>query len=830
MVTRLIDIVLSIIGIIIVLPFFPFIALFIKLDSKGPVFYLGDRVGKDMRIFKMYKFRTMLETPVQIGESISPQYDPRVTPFGRILRRTKINELPQLINILKGEMAFVGPRPETPDLAELYPEAAKEVFSIKPGLVGPSQIIGRNEEELYPPGVDVKKYYIEKIVPGKVELDLKYKRTAGIFKYFMYILLGIKITITGVLSQKYIKHNRSQAYLLFADVLLIIASFVIAHGIERNDMPQGSAWASLFTGLLAVLSIRVPCFLFAGLYNSLIRYISYHDIFRILKGATYGSLALVMVSLFLDGFLVYSKLVAFIDLCCLVLLLSGLRFALKIYWERSHLAKDVEKTNRILIFGAGDTGALAYRALVSENGCPFEVVGFVDDAPEKHGKMLHGLKVLGDRYHIQALARLYKVGEIVFATSKLSPEELRKVIDICTSAGLSYRMFWSVKDLYPPGKVSFPIRSLDLSDILSLNKITMDSDVVRPMVSGKTILVTGSGGAMDVELCRQILQLGCKRLIVIDQYESYLTELVAELLDSTSREVVVPVLYTADNMYPMEEAFWKYRPDIVFHTSMKKYLPFLKVGNGNIAHSNYERTFKLARLAADHGCRIFLMISSVAAGNGSDFITDSLRLAELSVRQFFKHTSTRLVVARVCDIVENRGGIISVIDHLVRRQGDLSLLPANTQIYLTSKCSAAQFILQSLVEAKKTGYEGIFVCDTGPPVALIDLVRILSSLHGIKVRPDDPVQADDVPEHEAMPQQINLSRMLPTGHPYIRYIEDEHLLGSDSLKAALDSLFFRSKKAYLSNNYWERQSRKLMSLCKDPHSMTQPMQLAVHRR
>ena len=191
------------------------------MDSKGPVFFLCDRVGKDGRLFKMYKFRTMYETPVPIGASLSPADDPRVTRFGRFLRRTKLNELPQLINILIGEMTFVGPRPEAPDLAALYPSYAKGVFGVKPGLVGPNQILGRNEEEWYPPGVDPQQYYIESILPKKLLVDLEYVEQSSIFKDIKYILFGIKETLFKILSWKLILQNKSQIYLLCIDIFFV---------------------------------------------------------------------------------------------------------------------------------------------------------------------------------------------------------------------------------------------------------------------------------------------------------------------------------------------------------------------------------------------------------------------------------------------------------------------------------------------------------------------------------------------------------------------------------------------------------------------------------
>src|SRR5512145_2340798 len=256
---RCIDLALACIGLMLVLPLFPIIGLWIKLDSRGPVLYRCDRIGKDGKLFKMYKFRTMFEIPFAVGASVCPQDDPRVTRFGGILRRTKINELPQLLNIFKGEMTFVGPRPEAPDLAALYPEYARAIFTVTPGLVGPNQILGRNEEEWYPPGVDPQRYYIEDILPKKLPLDLAYVRQPSLVKDVHYLGLGLKETVCQAISWKLVLQNKSQLYLLGTDVLLTMVSFGLAHlvrfgGISHEiDLPT-------FLGLLpVVVLIRLPC-------------------------------------------------------------------------------------------------------------------------------------------------------------------------------------------------------------------------------------------------------------------------------------------------------------------------------------------------------------------------------------------------------------------------------------------------------------------------------------------------------------------------------------------------------------------------------------------
>lgn len=198
MLKRAIDIVLAIVGLALVLPMVPMIAFLLKYDSNGPVFYLCDRVGLNGKRFKMYKFRTMYDEPEAEGPSVCPAGDRRVTRVGHVLRRTKLNELPQLFNILKGEMSFVGPRPEAPDLAAHYPPYARAIFTVKPGLVGPNQILTRYEEEWYPPEADPKQYYLESILPQKLPVDLAYVNQSSAWNDLKYLCLGVVATLSWV--------------------------------------------------------------------------------------------------------------------------------------------------------------------------------------------------------------------------------------------------------------------------------------------------------------------------------------------------------------------------------------------------------------------------------------------------------------------------------------------------------------------------------------------------------------------------------------------------------------------------------------------------------
>jgi FlaA1/EpsC-like NDP-sugar epimerase/lipopolysaccharide/colanic/teichoic acid biosynthesis glycosyltransferase len=784
MIKRFIDIVLAIIGIALTLPFLPIVALLIKLDSKGPVFYLCDRVGKGMRLFKMYKFRTMLDTPIQVGESVSPKYDPRVSSLGRFLRRTKINEVPQFLNILKGDMSFVGPRPEAPDLAKHYPEEARQIFSVKPGLVGPNQIAAFNEEELYPPGVNEKDYYFSHILPWKTTADLEYINNPSLLKDFRFIFVAVWKTLTGLVNRTHLCQDGAQFCLVLADITLVIACTAVVEGLDLGRLWSASELVKFLAYLPLVIALRVSCFCLFGLYSSLIEHMSLRDIVNIMNAVVTGSL-LLMLAHFTHGLPPDTMLIA-LDSGMLIALLSAVRFGLKLHRGKSRVREAETKTHRVLIFAAGHTGALAHRALSLLERSPYQVVGFVDDAPEKYGKRLHGLKVLGNRHNIAALARLHDVHEIIIATSTVAGEDVSNIIEICREAGLPYRVFSPVRDAASGDRFSFPVRTLGISDILPLRTISMDRQAVQRRIQDQTIMLYGSGGSLGVELCRRILQLGCARLIIVDRYESYLTELSASLCNLCPKEKIVPLLIASENIHALEEVFAKYRPNTVFHMTMKKYLPFVEVNKDEIVTANWKNTFLLAKFAVEYGIDCFFAISSFAANNENNFLSASLRIAELALQQLFGDTNTRLVIGRICDVAENRGGIVSLIKNQIKKQSTITLPSPDAKTHLLSKDSAAEFILQALVEGSAAPHRnGVFVCDPGPPVALVEVAKRLAELYGLKAGTDLPITYLDRTPYESSRLPATLQKMEGTGHQGIKFLEENRSAASHALMAAL---------------------------------------------
>jgi lipopolysaccharide/colanic/teichoic acid biosynthesis glycosyltransferase len=459
---RVLDFSLASLGIIFLSPILLLLAVLIKRDSSGPIFYWGERIGKNGRPFHILKFRTMYETTDSYqGPKVTGRSDPRITPIGQWLRDTKLNELPQLVNVVKGEMSLVGPRPEDREFVAHWPPEAREVLlSVRPGITSPASVLYRDEENMLQAG-NVVDQYLKVILPSKMRLDLLYVH----HRSFLTDLDVIFWTVLALLPQLKTKHVPE--HLLFwgpmarfisryfswfiLDSLSAFAAVAITAVIWRSTAPLELGWGLAIGVALAIALIFSLVNALLGIGRVVWSRADINDAITlgISSGLTTAILVLVNMvweprtipvpylgrHLLSPAMIIVSGILAFFGFVFMryrMRIITGLSS----HWITLR-GKSSVVAERVLIVGAGEAGHLAAFLLrKAELGQAFSIIGMVDDAPRNQGARIGGIQVLGNSSEIPQLASLHDIGMIVFAIENIHPMSRERILRACRATGI----------------------------------------------------------------------------------------------------------------------------------------------------------------------------------------------------------------------------------------------------------------------------------------------------------------------------------------------------------------------------------------------------------
>ncbi|GAB4499048.1 MAG: hypothetical protein OHK0052_13360 [Anaerolineales bacterium] len=445
---RAFDLFGALVGLILLSPVFALIALWIKRDSPGPVFYWGRRAARGGGEFRILKFRTMYEHPQSYaGPKVTAQDDPRITPVGKWLRDTKLNELPQLWNVLKGEMSLVGPRPEDPDIVANWDEdVRREILSVRPGVTSPASVMYRDEESLLSTG-DLMDTYMNAILPSKMRLDQLYVRNRTFLMDIDVIFWTLLVLLPRIgayqppedaifwgpasqIGRRYINW-------LMIDAVVSLASFSLLVFIWRSFMPLNIGWQNAATNALGFALLFTLVGAMFGIHKISWSKASSYDAYDLLPPTLIASgLALTINELFLSRPFPTAMVLtsAAVSLAGFVVVRYRSRllrsFSSRILRARVGAAAARE---RVIIIGSGDAGQMAVWALNhnARNPDAFHVVGYIDDDLYKQDERHQGIRVIGRRQDIPALVKKYDVGVIIFAIHNIDIAERQRVLEIC---------------------------------------------------------------------------------------------------------------------------------------------------------------------------------------------------------------------------------------------------------------------------------------------------------------------------------------------------------------------------------------------------------------
>lgn len=458
---RTLDFLIALGGLALLWPLFAVVYALIKLDTRGPVFFRQERAGPDGITFRIFKFRTMIVGAYRSGARLTVKRDPRITSVGHFLRWSKLDELPQLLNVLLGDMSFVGPRPEDPYFTNFYAPQFRDVLAAKPGIIGPSQMDGRDEIEKYPDGCEnVEEYYIHHILPEKLARDLAYVREATFWGDVRFLVRGCLHVVLSQFKLNFFARNRYRFAALGLDMLLMVVAYVVANLIKFDWSLKPELWAYAGKTLAWVLVLKPPVFVYYGVYHRSTRWLGRRDLASLVKAVSASSALLVVAATF--SVQRHSRAVFLIDWILLLFLVGGARYMIRSFQSGAVRNEERGPFVKVLVAGAGHGGETILRSLLEDPKSRFMPVGIIDHEPHRWGALIHGVRVMGGATDIAMSASLHGVEMVLVSLVDLDPVVLREITEACNKLGLEYRLVPALSDLLTQA-TSEPLHKIVLS-------------------------------------------------------------------------------------------------------------------------------------------------------------------------------------------------------------------------------------------------------------------------------------------------------------------------------------------------------------------------------
>ncbi|MBD5448845.1 MAG: polysaccharide biosynthesis protein [Lachnospiraceae bacterium] len=467
----------------------------------------------------------------------------------------------------------------------------------------------------------------------------------------------------------------------------------------------------------------------------------------------------------------------FLYLFLLITCIFSSRFSYRFFRSLKH--KQQNKKNRIavMVIGAGEAANLIIKEIVNSNFSTMVIKCIIDDDKGKWGRYIQGIKVVGGREKIVECADIYEVDEIIVAMPSASRSDLKNILEICKDTNCKLRSLPGMYQLVN-GEVNVSkLRDVEVEDLLGRDPISVDLDSILGYVQGKVVLVTGGGGSIGSELCRQIASHRPKRLIIVDIYENSVYDVQQELKVKYPELDLVVLIASVRNTNRMNYIFSKYHPHIVYHAAAHKHVPLMEDSPTEAIKNNVFGTFKTAQAAAMSGVQRFVMISTDKAVNPTNIMGASKRICEMIIQTFDKHYATEFVAVRFGNVLGSNGSVIPLFRRQIAAGGPVTVTHPDIIRYFMTIPEAVSLVLQAGAYAR--GGE-IFVLDMGEPVKILDLAQNLIKLSGYRVgedikieftglRPGEKLYEELLMDEEGMKETAN--RMIRIGKP----IElDEH--------------------------------------------------------
>jgi FlaA1/EpsC-like NDP-sugar epimerase len=507
------------------------------------------------------------------------------------------------------------------------------------------------------------------------------------------------------------------------DALIVIGTPYISLYIRFEGNVERVYFVRLFQYLPLIVIARLISFHLFGLYNRLWRYASIDELVTIIQAVTVSSVVITSVMLWMGAGI--PRTIYLLAWLLDIALIGASRLGARILYHIQQ--QQANREINVLIVGAGDAGAMIAREIQQRVYGDKKVVGFIDDAESKWNQKLYGAKVLGTRDDIVQIVVKYKVKEIIVAMPSIGGQMLRQIMKECKKTNCAIKVVPGLYELID-GKVSVnQLRNIDLEDLLRRDPVRIDLEEIAHYLTGKQVLVTGAGGSVGSELCRQIARLGPRNLILLGKGENSIYEIHRELTARYPNLAFEPVIADVRDANRINNVFNKYKPEVVFHAAAHKHVPLMEIQPEEAVHNNIFGTKVVAEAADKFGTAVFVMISTDKAVNPTSIMGATKRVAELVIQSLARTSKTKFIAVRFGNVLGSRGSVIPLFRQQIAAGGPVTVTHPEMKRYFMTIPEAAQLVLQAGAIAQ--GGE-VFVLDMGEPVKILDLARDLIELSG----------------------------------------------------------------------------------------------------
>lgn len=543
-----------------------------------------------------------------------------------------------------------------------------------------------------------------------------------------------------------------QASLVIADILLVnIVFFVVLLFHYEGLIPAGilSVYAKSF---VVVTLVKILVYRIFGLYNSLWAYASIEELLKIVVATFVASIASVAYMLSI-GMQLYIGIFVIIFVFEVVLI-GGVRFSYRFLRRlKSHRPLTRQSyIKKVLIIGSGATASLIATEIKNHPEAYGQVIGFIDDHPERLGKTIAGVKVLGNRHDIYSVSKRYHADEIVIATPTLKPHEMKEILSECKRSDGKVRIMPGVREMID-GHVSMSkIRDVEIEDLLGRDEVDLNVIEVASYIEDKVVLVTGGGGSIGSELCRQISRFDPKKLIILDIYENNAYEIQNELQreygENLELDVIIASVRDRDNIFRIIK---EHTPDVIFHAAAHKHVPLMERTPKEAIKNNVFGTLNVAEASDKYQVERFVLISTDKAVNPTNIMGASKRMCEIIIQGLAKTSKTNFTAVRFGNVLGSNGSVIPLFKRQIKEGGPVTVTHKEIIRYFMTIPEAAQLVIQA--GAIANGGE-VFVLDMGDPVKIYDLAIDLIRLSGFKPHDDIKIEVTGLRPGEKLYEEL----------------------------------------------------------------------------